>query len=170
MDLFDAMKSRKIAKHFKPNPVSEDSLKRIFNAARLAPSVDNLQPWKVIAVRDEDLKKKVAAACGTKAMAEAPVILVACGMPDDAYPFVGGYLNAYPMDVSAMLSHMLLAATAEGLCALLVHTFKEEQVAEALAIPPDAKVVGVMPIGYGEGETERLEGKNVSDLVSYDHF
>jgi nitroreductase len=71
--------------------VPENLLKDVLNAARLAPTANNSQPWRIIVVKDEDAKLKLAAAAnGQRFMAQAPLVLVACGVPDEAFPTVGG--------------------------------------------------------------------------------
>ena len=59
MEVLEAIKSGKSASKFKPTPVPEQKIQAVFNAARLAPSAENLQPWKFIVVRDEDVKKRI---------------------------------------------------------------------------------------------------------------
>src|SRR2546426_2845709 len=116
MEVLEAIKSGKSARKFKPTPVPEQKVQAIFNAARLAPSADNLQPWRFIVVSDEDLKKQVAAACtNAKRVSDAPLVIVACARLDEAVATVGGYMNSYPVDVGRALSHLSLAATSEGL-------------------------------------------------------
>ncbi|RLI24106.1 hypothetical protein DRO58_07830 [Candidatus Bathyarchaeota archaeon] len=58
----------------------EDELKRFLDAARIARLGSNKQPWKLIVVRDEDLKRRVGEACSHQMfLSEAPVVIVACG-------------------------------------------------------------------------------------------
>ncbi len=105
MEVLEAIKSGKSASKFKPTPVPEQKIQAIFNAARLAPSADNLQPWRFIVVIDEDLKRQVAAACtNAKRVSDAPLVIVACARLDEAVATVGGYMNSYPVDVGMALS------------------------------------------------------------------
>ena len=94
MEVIDAIRKRRSIRHYRPDAIPEDVLDRLLNAARLAPSACNLQPWKLIVVRDEEMKKAVAAAChfgthkggkGTQPwLAEAPAVIVACGSEGEA--------------------------------------------------------------------------------------
>ena len=84
MEVLEAIKSGKSVSKFKPTPVPEQKIQAVFNAARLAPSADNLQPWKFIVVNDEDVKRQVAAACtNAKRLADAPILVVACARLDE---------------------------------------------------------------------------------------
>src|SRR3989454_11133313 len=152
MEVLEAIKSGKSVSKFKPTPVPEQKIQAVFNAARLAPSAENLQPWKFIVVRDEDVKKQVVAACtNAKRLADAPLIVVACARLDEAVATVGGYMNSYPGGVGMALAHLSLAATSEGLGTSWVFAFNEEKVRAALRIPQDAKVGGVSPLGFPGG-------------------
>ncbi|HJX04647.1 MAG TPA: nitroreductase family protein, partial [Thermoplasmata archaeon] len=92
MDLMDAIKTRRSVRRYKSVPVPEQLLKEALNAARMAPSADNSQPWKIIVVREEDMKLRLAAASnGQKFIAQAPIVLVVCGVPEEAFPTIGGY-------------------------------------------------------------------------------
>jgi nitroreductase len=169
--LYETIKLRKSVRKYRRDPVPEESLKKILNAARMAPTAENFQPWKIIVVTDEDIKRKLVPACNNQRfVAEAPVVLVACGLPDEAYPIMGGYMNSYPVDVAIVLDHLMLAAASEGLGTCWIGSFKEEKVAETVGVPQEAKVVALTPLGYPAEEMERTDRKNLTELVSYNKY
>lgn len=171
MDIMEAIKTRRSIRRYKPTPVPEDLLKTVLNAARLAPSANNAQPWRIIVVRDEDIKVRlVAGAHGQKFLAEAPVVLVACGVPDEAFPTVGGYMSSHVMDVSIALDHLTLAAHSIGLGTCWVAWFKEDKVREALGIPEDVRVVAMTPLGYPDESPERTPRRNLEELVLRERY
>jgi nitroreductase len=171
MDLMEAIRTRRSIRTYKPTPIPEDALKEVLNAARLAPSADNAQPWKMVVVRDEQTKLKLAAASnGQKFIAQAPVVIVACGLPGEAYPSVGGYMSSEIIDVSIALDHLTLAAHERGLGTCWIAAFKEEKVRTLLGIPEDVKVVALTPLGYPDENPERTPRKNLEELVSFDRY
>jgi nitroreductase len=171
MDLMEAIRTRRSIRTYKPTPIPEDALKDVLNAARLAPSADNAQPWKMVVVRDEQTKLKLAAASnGQKFIAQAPVVIVACGLPGEAYPSVGGYMSSEIMDVSIALDHLTLAAHDRSLGTCWIAAFKEEKVRALLGIPEDVKVVALTPLGYPDESPERTPRKNLEELVSFDRY
>src|SRR3989442_11948900 len=104
MEVLEAIKSGKSVSKFKPTPVPEQKIQAVFNAARLAPSADNLQPWKFIVVNDEDVKRQVAAACtNAKRLADAPILVVACARLDQAVASAAGDTNTYSVEVRMAL-------------------------------------------------------------------
>jgi nitroreductase len=171
MDLMDAIKTRRSIRKFKETPVPENLLKDVLNAARLAPSADNAQPWKIIVVRDEQMKHKVTQACnGQKFLVQAPVVLVVCGIPEEAFQTVGGYMSSHVIDASIALDHVTLAAHSLGLGTCWVAWFKEEKVKDILGIPEDVRVVALTPLGYPDESPERPPRKNLEELIVYDKY
>lgn len=167
----DTIKTRRSVRKFKETPVPEGLMKEVLNAARLAPSADNTQPWRVIVVMDEQLKSRLSAAAqGQKFIAQAPIVLVVCGIPDEAFPTIGGYMNAHVIDVAIAMDHLSLAAHALGLGTCWIGMFKEDRVRDMLGIPEDVRVVAMMPIGYPDESPERTPRKNLDELVMYDKY
>lgn len=171
MDLMDAIKTRRSIRRYKDTPLPENLLKEVLNAARFAPSADNAQPWRMIVVMDEQLKLKLAAAAyGQKFIAQAPTVIVVCGIPDEAFPTIGGYMNAHVIDVAIAVDHLTLAAQSHGLGTCWIGWFKEEKVREVLGIPEDVRVIAMTPLGYPDESPERTPRKNFEDLVMYDRY
>ena len=169
--MMEAIKTRRSVRRYKALEIPETLLREVLNAARLAPSADNAQPWKIVVVRDEQLKLKLAAACnGQKFIAQAPMVLVACGLPDEAFQTVGGYMSSHVIDASIAVDHLTLAAHALGLGTCWIAWFKEEKVREILGIPEDVRVVALTPLGYPDETPERTPRKNLEDLTVFDKY
>ena len=144
----------------------EDVLKRIMKAVTYAPSAKNLQPYVFVLVRDVDTKKKLVQACyGERWIAEAPIIVVALGNVNDAYPTIGGYMSSFAIDTAIAMDHLILAATNEGLGTCWIGAFDEEKVKKALGITGhDWRVVALTPLGYPAEEPEPRDKKNVWEI------
>ena len=75
----EAIELRRSIRKFRSDPVPEDILYELLDAARLAPSGSNAQPWRFKIVQDENSKKQLAkAAYDQSFIAEAPVVIVCC--------------------------------------------------------------------------------------------
>lgn len=59
MNVYDAMRTLRAVRKLRPDPIPEDMLKRVFEAATWAPNGGNRQPWRMIAVRDTAVKKRM---------------------------------------------------------------------------------------------------------------
>ncbi len=171
MDIYEVLKKRKSVREYDPRPIAEGVLKKIFSAVRYAPSMDNIQPWKFILVRNEDMKISVANQCfGQRFIANASVVVVACANIDEAEGVVGGYMPTYPIDVAAAITYFILGAEAEGLGTCWIGNFKEESLADILGVPNSHRIVAVIPLGYPAEETDSEPRKPVESIMCYDEF
>jgi nitroreductase len=171
MKVLDVIQKRQSVRKYKEDPIPEKALMRVLEAARLAPSGKNFQPWKFIIVKDKALKEKLAqASAGQFFMAEAPIIIVGCGFPDNCYAHMGRYMKSWSVDVTIALEHLILQAQEEGLGTCWIGSFEEEEVKAILNIPEDVKVLALTPLGYPD-EIPRFRGrKNLDEIISYDRF
>ncbi len=77
---WEAISSRRSIRKFKPEAISEEKIKQVLEAGRLAPSAGNSQPWKFMVVRNSELKRELSRICwNQKFIEEAPVVIVGFG-------------------------------------------------------------------------------------------
>lgn len=80
--LSEVVLERRATRDFEPAPVPDEDLKKILSAGLMAPSANNLQPWRFVVVRDPEQRKRLRAAAMNQPKVEAaPVMIVACGDP-----------------------------------------------------------------------------------------
>jgi nitroreductase len=173
MDFYEVIKTRRSVRQFDARPIPDDVLERVLNAARIAPSGSNRQPWKFIVVRDERLKEKLVPSChGQRFIAQAPVVIAACGR--DITFDRGDWMGQCSMivDVTIAMDHLILAARAEGLGTCWIGSFGNDQLKELLGIPDGWWVVALTPLGYPEGEVfaESTDRKPLEEIVCADRF
>ncbi len=164
MSVSDAIKARRSIRRYQDREVEEETLNRVLEAGRLAPSAKNMQEWKFIVVRDKETRAKLSeAAKGQAFIGEAPVVIVACATLTD-YVMTCGQLT-YPIDVAISVDHMTLQATEEGLGTCWIGAFYEEEVKKILAIPPEIRVVAMLPLGYPAESPLSRPRKPMEDMV-----
>lgn len=169
MRLIDIIRERRSVRAYKDQPVPEDALARILEAARLAPSARNRQQWKFVVVRDPEKRRKLAEAAGSQEfVAEAPVLIVAVALDPERVMTCG--LPTYTVDLSIALTHIILAAWDEGLGTCWTGSFRPEGVKRVLGIPDKYKVVTVMPLGYAADSPQPKERKPLEEIVCYEEF
>ena len=148
MEVFDCIRTRRTVRTFKPEPVPDEVVHRMLQAARWAPSSSNSQPWHFIVVKS----RETLAALGDIAtqgpfIADAPVA-IAIVMDNAPRP---------QMDAGRALQQMELVAWSEGLGTCFVG-FREagqpEKVKELLGIPDSMELITVLPFGYREEGTK----------------
>ena len=169
MDLFTAIKSRRSIRKFKNTSIEQEKLNRILEAGRLAPSARNLQNWKFIVVKNREIKEKLMeAAKGQKMVAEAPIVIVACGTQTEYIMSCGQ--PSYTINVSIAVVHMMLKATEEGLGTCWLGAFYEEPVKKILGIPKEIRVVAMFPLGYPDIEPKQPSRKKLEEIVCYEKW
>ena len=197
ISLFEAMHTQRAIRRFTGEPVSEEVIERILEAAVRPPSGRNTQPWRFIVIRDSKTKRKIgdyyrraceAAGIGQEPipglskkvndsvthlafhMGEAPVLILAC------YE----YLNQHAVGTSTLLTgssiypavqNLLLAARALGLGTSLttVHSMFESDIKDLLGIPPNVQTAALIPLGYPSPE-ERFGGSRRRPVAEVTHF
>jgi nitroreductase len=165
MNVHEAIRARYSVREYLPTPVPDDSLFRVLEAARLAPSSSNRQEWQFIVVRDEERRRRLAMAANHQMfIAEAPVIIAAVGTDPQSIMTCG--VPRYAVDVSIAVTHMMLAAVEEGLGTCWIGAFSQEKVKEILSVDKGGVVVTVMPLGYSKAErTPAKSRKRLEDIV-----
>lgn len=172
MDFYKVIETRRSVRSYKSDPVPDEVLQKILNAARIAPSGSNRQPWKFIIIKDPERKRKMIDLCeGQKFVAEAPVLIVACGR--NIHYNRGEWMGDYSMivDVAIAVDHLTLAARAEGLGTCWIGSFDNEGIKKFLNIPEDVNVVALTPVGYPENPDVFHPVKNrkrLEEIISYE--
>ncbi|MGC8717790.1 MAG: nitroreductase family protein [bacterium] len=169
MDVYEAIKTRRSVRAYQEKEVPEDVIKRILEAARLAPSAGNRQQWKFIVVRDSKLREKLIPAVNNQYfVGQAPVIIVAVALEPDRV--MSCEVPAYAVDLAIAVDHITLAATAEGLGTCWIGAFSQSEVKRILNIPPHYKVVTLIPLGYPADSPRTKSRKPLEEIVCYDTF
>ena len=167
MDVMEAIRTRRSIRKYLPDPVSDEDLATVLEAAQLAPTACNNQPFKIIVVKDAGLREKLVPACkGQRFVGEAPVVLVGCAFEPEAYPSQAGWMNTFAVDTTIVFDHITLAATALGLGTCWIGAFDEESVRDVLSIPADWRVVCLTPLGKPAEAPPARPRKPLQQLVS----
>jgi len=171
MDLFEAIESRRSIRRFDPAAdVPPEMVERLLNAAILAPTAGNRQPWHFYVVRDPELRQGlVAAAHGQGFISQAPVAIVVCA---DAEQSAGRYgqrgRELYCLqDTAAAVDHILLAAVALGLGSCWVGAFDEGEAARVLDLPDHHRPVAILPIGKPAEAPARRPRQPLKEVATY---
>jgi len=168
MEVFEAIKKRYSCRSYKAEPVPEEKLKKILEAARLAPSAHNEQEWKFVVVKDIEKRRELSEAAGQSFIAEAPVIIVA--VATDPEHVLSSGVPAYAVDLAIAVEHMALQATEEKLSTCWIGAFDQEEVKKILEIPEECKVVALLPLGFPAEKGRPKSRKSLEEIVSYEKF
>jgi len=151
--------------------VEQEKIEKILDAARLAPSARNVQPWRFIVVQGKENVENVATKAfgeGNQVVKEAPVLIIVCANPKDDVIAEGK--EYYLFDLGLAVENMLLAATDLGLVTHPMAHVYEDELKKILGIPPEVRFVIATPLAYPAGgsyeETaqEKLSQRTRKDL------
>ena len=176
MVLLDLLKHRKSIRDFLDRPVERDKTMMCLEAARLAPSACNSQPWKFIVVDDIQLKNKLCAAAFSGIYSintfckMAPVIVVVISEKSKFLARIGGMFRGtkyYLIDIGIATEHFVLQAEDLGLGTCWIGWFNEGAVKSILNIPQPKKIDILIALGYYDKEKARSEhGREPIDKIS----
>lgn len=151
LNVFDCIKTRRTVRNFKPDPIPEDIVYRIMEAARWSPSSSNSQPWHFVVISDDNILKSLGGiATQGPFIANAP-LAIAVVMENAFRP---------GLDAGRAIQQMELMAWSEGLGTCFVgfrEVEQQEKVKELLGIPSELELITVLPFGYRE-EGQRGRG------------
>ena len=171
MNFDDVIKKRRSIRSYKSDPVPKGALDLIFEAVQLSPSACNLQPYQLIVISEEKIKDQIAvAAKGQEFIAQAPLVVVGCANPQDAFPSMGGFTSSWMIDLAIAFEHLVLAAASQGLGTCWIGSFNEEMVKTILDIPDPWRVLAITPLGFPQDVPAEREKRKINDLISWNRF
>ena len=169
MEFQDTIQKRRSIREFRDEPVSNEKLRRVLEAARLAPSAGNRQPWKFVVVKDVNKRKALAQAANNQFfVGQAPIIIVAVALMPERIMTCG--VPSYAVDLAIAIEHIVLAAVDEGLGTCWIGAFSQEDTRRIVGVPDKYKVVTVIPMGYPAAETAPRPRKPIEEVMCYEKF
>ena len=179
--MIESIKNRRSIRKFLDKPLEEEKLTTILEAARLAPSGNNAQPWHFIVVKDEKAKQVLAKAVNEQVwIASAAAVIVAVAdsskrgedspgtFVDEESPSMD--LKRGIRDTTIAVSHILLEVDNQGLGACFCGGFTQKSVRPVLGVPEDKFVVAVIPIGYPAEKPAPRPRKAMDEIVKIGHW
>lgn len=168
MDVFQAIKQRRSVRKFDHTKVvSDEQIRKLLEAANLAPSAGNIQSYFLYVVKNPQLKRELYEAAGEQnSITESFFVIVACAdlnRSKSKYDKRGEELYAI-QDPTIALQNLCLTATEMGLGSVWIGGFNENKVREALEIPEHLRPISMMPIGYPAESPEPKTRRELDDI------
>ncbi|MCC8187825.1 MAG: nitroreductase family protein [Bacteroides sp.] len=178
MKFLELALSRQSDRSFDPErQVEREKLERILEAARMAPSACNAQPWKFVVITDPELARKVGRATAglgmNKFAREAPVHILIVEESANITSLLGGKVKDkhFPLiDLGIAASHIALAAEDEGLGSCILGWFDEKEIKELTGIPSSRRLLLDVVIGYPLKDKRRKIRKPKDKVISYNKY
>ncbi|MCP4704662.1 MAG: nitroreductase [candidate division Zixibacteria bacterium] len=169
MEYFQILKDRRSIRSYKKEPLPEELLDKVLEAARLAQSANNRQPWRFIIIQDETSKIKIAEFCkNSKWVADASVILA--GVAVDTDYRMGNGRSASDIDLSIALTQISLAAVDQSLGTCWIGSFDYNEAMKFLKIPNNNIMVGFMTLGFPDESPSPRSRKSLNEITFHEFW
>jgi nitroreductase len=169
MEFSELIETRYSVRAYKPDPVEDEKLQQVLEAARMAPTAVNRQPFQLIVIHTKGREEELNRIYGRDWFVQPPLVICICGVPDLAWSRRDG-MNYYIVDVSIAMDHLILAATDLGLGTCWIGAFDPDAAREVLGLPDTVEPIAFTPLGYPADEPKQKKRKPLSELVRYENW
>jgi nitroreductase len=165
MNFGELIAKRYSVRAYKADPVPEELLERVLEAARLAPTAANRQPFQVYVVRTAGREEALRRVYHRHWFTQAPLVLCVCTVPEQAWVRSFDGKCYADVDAAIVMDHIILAAAEAGLGTCWIAAFDPAAAREALRLAEGVEPVLFTPLGFPADEPKPKERKPLSQLV-----
>jgi len=169
MEFSNLIQRRYSVRAYKPDPVEDDKLQGLLEAARLAPSAANRQALRFIVIHTEGREQELQRIYNRDWFVQPPLVICACGIPSENWVRKDSK-NYNDVDVAIAMDHLILAATDAGLGTCWIADFDANVAREVLHLPDHVEPIAFTPLGYPTVQPGPKKRKDLSELVRYERW
>lgn len=166
MEFLELVQKRYSVRAYKSEPVDEKKLDQVLEAARLAPTAANKQPFQFLVLRTAGKEAELRRIYDRAFFVQSPVVICACGIPAQAWVRMDGK-NYCDVDVAIAMDHLVLAATTLGLGTCWLANFDPAVARQVLNLPAGVEPIAFTPLGYADDQPRPKKRKPLTELVKY---
>jgi nitroreductase len=168
MDLVEAMRTRRSVRQWTSEPVADETLEKLMEAAARAPSGGNTQPWAFVTIRDQArLKRLRAAAPGIAGRATAIILICLDRNRADEEPGTAEY-DMVHMTLGAAMQNLLLAAHGQGLGACAIGSFHPASLRSIASLPPHLELKLLVALGHPVSQPQAPPLRPLSEVCYFE--
>jgi nitroreductase len=169
VEFLELVRSRYSVRAYEPTPVEEDKLQQVLEAACLAPTAANRQPFRLIVIATEGREAELQRIYAASWFTQAPLVICACAVPAEAWVRMDDKVYA-DVDVTIAMDHLILAARSLDLGTCWIADFDPAVAREVLGLPDGVDPVFFISLGYPAVQPGSKTRKPLSDLVRYERW
>ncbi|MBN1485047.1 MAG: nitroreductase family protein [Chloroflexia bacterium] len=169
MEFNELVTARYSVRAYKPDPVEPEKLQQVLEAARMAPTAANRQPFRLIVIRTAGREKELGRIYQSKWFVQPPLVIGICGLPAEGWVRSDGK-NYTEVDAAIVMDHLVLAAANLGLGTCWIGAFDPDAAREVLGLPEEAEAIAFTPLGYPADQTRSKMRKPLESLVYYERW
>jgi len=170
MDFPELIAARYSVRAYRPDPVEDEKLQAVLEAARLAPTAANRQPFQLVVLHTAGREADIGKIYRRPWFVQAPLVIAVCAISSQAWVRESDRFNARLIDAAIVADHLILAAANLGLGTCWVAAFNVDAARSVLQLPVDAEPVIFTPLGYPADSPGPKVRKPLSELVRYEHW
>ena len=169
MEFSELIRNRYSVRAYRPDPVEEEKLEQVLEAARLAPTAANRQPFQMIVIHTQGREDDLRRIYRRNWFVQAPLVVCICAIPDEGWVRMDG--KGYTdVDATIAMDHLILAATDLGLGTCWIAAFDPAAAREVLGLPAGVEPIAFTPLGYAADQPGSKQRKPKPDLVRYERW
>jgi len=169
MDFLALAGKRYSVRAYKTDQVEDGKLQKVLEAARIAPTAHNLQPFQFIVIHTKGKEAELRRIYSASWFVQAPIVICACGMSSQSWVRSDGR-NYCDVDVAIAMEHLILAAADLSLGTCWIGAFNPDAAREVLSLPDGVEPIVFTPLGYPDDEPRLKKRKSIDELVRYEHW
>jgi len=170
MEFSALIAARYSVRAYRPDPVEDEKLQAVLEAARLAPTAANRQPFQLEVLHTAGREKELEQIYHRAWFVQAPLVIAVCALSAQAWVRESDRFNARLIDAAIVADHLILAAANLGLGTCWIAAFNVEAARRVLRLPEEAEPVIFTPLGYPADQPGPKTRKPLAELVRYEHW
>ncbi len=170
MEYSELIAVRYSVRAYRSDPVEDGKLQAVLDAARLAPTADNRQPFQLIVLHTAGREEEIGRIYRRPWFVQAPLVIAICAVSSQAWVRESDRFNARLVDAAIVADHLILAATNLGLGTCWIAAFNVEAARRVLQLPAEVEPVIFTPLGYSADQPGPKIRKPLGELVRYEHW
>jgi nitroreductase len=170
MEYTALISARYSVRAYRPDPVEDEKLQLILEAARLAPTAANRQPIQLVVIHTPGREEELGQIYRRPWFVQAPLLVAVCAISSQAWVRESDRFNARLLDAAIVADHLILAAANQGLGTCWIAAFNTEAARSVLRLPEEVEPVIFTPLGYPADAPGPKVRKPLSELVHYEHW
>ncbi len=169
MNFDKLIKRRYSCRKYSSDPIDDQDFSKILEAARLAPTAANRQPFQIIVIRTENNQEMLLDIYNREWFVQAPIVLCICSDPQKGWVRDQYDNDSYAIvDAAIVIDHITLQAADLGLGTCWIAAFDPQKTRNYLKLPDHIKPIAFTPLGHPLDKPTKKIRKQLSDLIRYD--
>lgn len=170
MEFAELIRTRYSVRAYKSDPVDDGKLEAVLNAARMAPTACNNQPFRLVVVHTAGKQQELKRIYGAEWFSQAPIVICICAVASEAWTRRSDSKVHDQIDAAIAMDHMILAAANEGLGTCWICAFDPSAAREILGLPDGVEPVAFTPLGYAADAAREKTRRCLDELVKYERW